>query len=300
MPEEDGGVTVEDAVGQGGFGDDLGGPSVQDGGPNGESAASVDSFDPSTVQDWASVDINTVPEQFHGMVNTARNLKAGFDRQVHQTNQRYDGTIQELRNQISQLQTHVTTRPNTPAQPETPLGENQWKYDLLTKMGIQEEKDLQYGNQHITLAESVFKHLAEQNGYVPKAQFEEALTRLQNLENGFVQTTQMSAKEKLTSEITQLQNIVGEGQVREYATELAALYGKPNPKGGTYTITSAYERLTGKPLQATMSTKFPALNPNAAAPNGMGNGNPVAKAKGGPLAPGDALKEMQALLDAGV
>tara|TARA_R100001079_G_scaffold22321_1_gene11321 strand:+ start:1490 stop:2368 length:879 start_codon:yes stop_codon:yes gene_type:complete len=242
-------------------------------------AGTTTNFDASSVTNWAAEDKSKVPEQYHGVIDQAKKQQADYTRktqdladqrrQFEQQMLQQNQMIQTLQQQINQPQNQQNNDPYA---------------DLRERLGPDESSAIDVVRQIIK---------TESQGY------EDKLSKIDQLEKGVTALLQQQNVGRLQNAASQLQEARDKygGELDKYADGIKGLISANNPEtNAKYTITEAYELLSGEKANQAASLRQTNQNVRRASKKRASSGSSVTVAnEGAPLSDSELVAELRNL-----
>jgi hypothetical protein len=296
---EEVGTTIEEASETVGFGDDLieaddvveGQQSQQPG--TGEEEGE---FNPEGV-DWATIRPDDVPEGFHHLITTARNIQSASHRNLNDATRQAENDRAADRARIAQLETQIQTLGRSGTSEPTPPGgiDQDFMYQTLQSMGVTEATDFSNGIAYMQLAEKVMNKMLEGRGFASASDLTELNTKVTASSTQTQQSTDQRDRASLQTELNTVYAEYGEANVAPLLNEIGGLMRTNQRNGQPHTIKSAYIRLTGNGKPSKEQVRLIKKKAGPSVPTARGTGAIPEK---GELTDPQALSAMQKLLDA--
>ena len=242
-------------------------------------AGTTTNFDASSVTNWAAEDKSKVPSQYHGVIDQAKKQQADYTRktqdladqrrQFEQQMLQQNQMIQTLQQQINQPQNQQNNDPYA---------------DLRERLGPDESSAIDVVRQIIK---------TESQGY------EDNLSKIDQLEKGVTALLQQQNVGRLQNAASQLQEARDKygGELDKYADGIKGLISANNPEtNAKYTITEAYELLSGEKANQAASLRQTNQNVRRASKKRASSGSSVTVAnEGAPLSDSELVAELRNL-----
>tara|TARA_R100000008_G_scaffold51291_1_gene30849 strand:- start:1248 stop:2126 length:879 start_codon:yes stop_codon:yes gene_type:complete len=212
------------------FGSDL----TQDTSSSAENTSSdnSNSFDASSVTNWATQDKSAVPEQYHSVIDAAKSQQADYTRKTQDLadqRRQFETQMQQQQQMVNNLQTQVNQN-----QQQNNQQQNDPYADLRQRLGPDE-------GAAIDVVRQIFK--TESQG------IEDRLAKLDQLEQGYtnlVNQQNQSRVREAADQLAQAREKYGD-RLDAHASGIKGLINSTNPETNTnYTITEAFELLSGE------------------------------------------------------
>ena len=196
------------------------------------SSDNSDSSDASSITNWATQDKSAVPEQYHSVIDAAKNQQADYTRKT-----------QDLADQRRQFETQMTQQQQMVNNLQTQVNQNQQQNnpqqndpyaDLRQRLGPDE-------GAAIDVVRQIFK--TESQG------IEDRLAKLDQLEQGYTNLVNQQNQGRIKEAADQLASAREKygDRLDAHASGIKGLINSTNPETNTnYTITEAFELLSGE------------------------------------------------------
>lgn len=261
---------------------DFGGDLTGDTSPKAESSPQGPSttFNAKSVTNWAAQDKSKVPEQYHAVIDAAKNQQADYTRKTQDlADQRrsFEQQMQQQNQMIQALQSQINQSRSQQPQ-EDPY------QDLRNRLGPDE-------SSAIDVVRQIFK--------TESKSIEDRLSKLDQLEQGYSNLIQQQQYSKLQSAADQLKQARDQygDRLDQYASGIKGLIGANNPEtGANYTISEAFELLSGEKANQAAQLRQADQNVRRASKRQASSGTSVTVAnEGAPLSDAELVAELRNL-----
>jgi chromosome segregation ATPase len=260
----------------------LGGDLTEDTSSSAQNTSSdnSDSFDAGSVTNWAVQDKSAVPQQYHSVIDAAKNQQADYTRKTQDLadqRRQFETQMQQQQQMVNNLQQQVNQNQN-----QNNPQQNDPYADLRQRLGPDE-------GAAIDVVRQIFK--TESQG------IEDRLAKLDQLEQGYTNLVNQQNQGRIKEAADQL------AQAREkygdrldaHASGIKGLINATNPDTGkNYSITEAFELVSGEKANQAAALRQSDSNTRNNSKRAASSGSTVVvSGEGAPLSDNELVAELR-------